>query len=60
VLRDSQNYLHAADLGLGIYEMPHHRVRKDVEQMDLIIDWLDQLLAKTPAEPLEMRNEIYA
>lgn len=60
VLRDSQNYLHAADLGLGIYEMPHHRVRKDVEQMDLIIDWLDQLLARTPAEPLEMRNEIYA
>ncbi len=43
VLRDSQNYVHAADLGIGIYEMPHHRVKKDVEQMDLIINWLDGL-----------------
>ena len=43
VLRDSQNYVHAADLGMGIYEMPHHRVKKDVEQMDLIINWLDGL-----------------
>ena len=60
VLRDSQNYLHAADLGLGIYEMPHHRVRKDVEQMDLIIDWLDQLLTRTPVESLGMRNEVCA
>jgi len=47
VLRDSQNYLHAADLGLGIYEMPHHRVKKDLEQMDLLLNWLDRLLART-------------
>lgn len=46
VLRDSQNYVHAADLGLGIYEMPHHSVRKDAAQMDLIINWLDQVLAR--------------
>ena len=43
VLRDSQNYVHAADMGMGIYEMPHHRVKRDVEQMDLIINWLDGL-----------------
>lgn len=42
VLRDSQNYLHAADLGLGIYELPHYKARKDVEQMDQVIDWLHQ------------------
>jgi len=42
VLRDSQNYVHAAAHGLGIYEMPHFRVRQDLEQMELIIDWLDQ------------------
>jgi chromosome partitioning protein len=46
ILRDSQNYVHAADLGLGIYEMPHHSVKKDVAQMDLIINWLDRLLAR--------------
>jgi len=43
VLRDSQNYVRAADLGMGIYEMPHYRVKKDLEQMDLIINWLDRL-----------------
>lgn len=47
VLRDSQNYVHAADLGLGIYELPHHRVKQDIDQMEPIIDWLDQLLTKT-------------
>ena len=57
VLRDSQNYLHAADQGLGIYEMPHHRVKKDVAQMDLVIDWLDQLLTRSPVTKFRMTNE---
>jgi chromosome partitioning protein len=47
VLRDSQNYVHAADLGLGICELPHYRVKEDIAQMDLIVDWLDQLLVTT-------------
>ena len=46
VLRDSQNYVHAATHGMGIYEMPHFKVRQDLEQMDLIIDWLDRQLMK--------------
>jgi len=61
VLRDSQNYVHAADMGMGIYEMPHHRVKRDVEQMDLIINWLDGLpTRKLEAErlaPFEPRLE---
>jgi len=47
VLRDSQNFVHAAANGLGLYEMPHFRVRQDLAQMDLIIDWLDQQLINT-------------
>ena len=47
VLRNSQNYVHAAALGLGIYEMPHHRVKQDIEQMDAIINWLDRQLMRT-------------
>ena len=47
VLRDSQNYVHAASLGLGIYEMSHRKVKRDIEQMDLIINWLDQQLMQT-------------
>ena len=47
VMRDSQNYVHAAAHGLGIYEMPYFRVKQDLEQLDLIVDWLDQHLVQT-------------
>lgn len=41
VLRDSQSFVHAAEAGIGICEMPPHRVRKDVEQLERIVRWLD-------------------
>jgi chromosome partitioning protein len=41
VLRDSQNYVHAAEYGIGICDMPPHKVRKDIRQMNLIVEWLD-------------------
>ncbi len=41
VLRDSQNFVHAAEQGLGIHELQPSRVRKEVEQIDRIVDWLD-------------------
>jgi chromosome partitioning protein len=42
VLRDTQNYVRAAEQGLGMHEMrPPSRVRKDVEQIDRIVTWLD-------------------
>ena len=46
-LRDTQNFVYAADLGLGVYEMSHHKVKQEIAQIDLIVDWLDQLLIKT-------------
>jgi len=46
-LRDSQNFVHAANIGLGIYEMPHHGVKQEKEQIDIIVGWLDQLLMRT-------------
>jgi chromosome partitioning protein len=42
VLRDSQNYVHAVGRGIGICEMPAYKVAKDIGQLQLIIDWLDQ------------------
>ena len=42
VLRDSQNFVHAANVGLGICELPYYRVQKDLEQFVKIVDWLDQ------------------
>jgi chromosome partitioning protein len=41
VLRDSQNFVHAAEKGVGIVEMQPSRVRLDVEQFDKIMQWLD-------------------
>lgn len=41
-LRDSQNYVHAAALGIGIAELPPHKVRQDMEQFELITSWLDR------------------
>ncbi len=42
VLRDSQNYEHAAGQGIGICEMPAYKVDKDIRQLKLIFNWLDQ------------------
>jgi chromosome partitioning protein len=41
VLRDSQNFVHAAERGIGINEMQPSRVREDVEQVERIVAWLD-------------------
>jgi chromosome partitioning protein len=41
VLRDSQNFVRAAEEGIGVCEMQHHRVRKEMEQLDQVVAWLD-------------------
>jgi len=41
VLRDSQNFVHAAEHGVGLCDMQPSRVKQDVEQIEKIISWLD-------------------
>lgn len=41
VVRDSQNFVHAAEEGIGICEMQPSRVRKDMEQLEKIVEWVD-------------------
>ena len=41
VLRDSQNFVHAAEHGLGLCEMQPSRVRQDAEQIEKIVQWLE-------------------
>lgn len=41
-LRDTQNYIHAAEQGLGIHELPPHRTRVDVVQWEPLIRWLEE------------------
>lgn len=39
-LRDTQNYIRAADRGLGIFEMAPSLVWQDLEQWEELTDWL--------------------
>ena len=41
VLRDSQNFVHAAEEGIGVCEMQRHRVKKEMEQIERVVAWLD-------------------
>ena len=41
VLRDSQNFVQAAERGIGLCEMQPSRVQQDLEQIDRIVRWLD-------------------
>lgn len=41
VLRDSQNFVHSAEQGIGIHEMQPSRVAADIEQLDKVVTWLD-------------------
>lgn len=39
-LRDTQNYIRAAESGLGLFEMPLSQVEPDLKQWQPILDWL--------------------
>jgi chromosome partitioning protein len=41
VLRDTQNFVHSAEQGIGVCEMQPSRVKPDVEQIEKIVGWLD-------------------
>ncbi|MBX2847578.1 MAG: AAA family ATPase [Acidiferrobacterales bacterium] len=40
-LRNSQNYIKAADSGVGIFEMPISEVKKDMDEWKPIIKWVE-------------------
>lgn len=41
VLRDSRNYVTAAERGLGIFELPPSQAARDVDQWTTVLKWLD-------------------
>ncbi len=41
ILRNSQNYVHAAERGLGIFEIAPSRAERDLEMWDGLIRWLN-------------------
>jgi chromosome partitioning protein len=40
-IRDSQNFVYAAGNGIGIYEMPLHKVRDDIREFAPLVAWLE-------------------
>ena len=47
-LRDSQNYIRAAEQGLGIYELEGGRTGSDRERWTPLVEWLDQVADALP------------
>ena len=41
-LRDSQNYMRAAESGIGIFEMPTWQVSKDLDEWRALLGWLER------------------
>lgn len=53
-INDSQNYVKASERGLGIYDLPAYRVRKELQQWQQILNWLkvDDIKIATSSSPL--------
>ncbi len=56
-LRDSQTYVHAAEQGLGIHELPHTQAAKDLEGWAPLLDWVEQRMA-TPLTPRDLMSPL--
>ncbi len=41
IMRDSQNFVHAAEEGIGICEMQPYKVKKDLLELEKVTNWLD-------------------
>jgi chromosome partitioning protein len=50
-IRDSQNYIRAAELGIGIHEMKTYVAQEDVEQWRPLVEWLDKPSATQAQNP---------
>lgn len=55
VLKDSQNYVHSAERGLSIHELPNARMKADAERWASIIEWLEEKL-DTPLTPRDFNR----
>ncbi len=58
-LSDADNYIFAAEQGLGVYEMDEHDISKERDELKPIIDWLTGN-EQQPAKPdTDKRNVVY-
>jgi chromosome partitioning protein len=48
-IRDSQNFVRGAELGLGLHEMKHYQVSEDLESWAPLLAWLDEPAGRAAA-----------
>lgn len=59
ILRDTQNYVLAAQHGLSIFELPSSRVRQDLQQWQHIIKWLCVDAFMYPDVPIKPEQTVH-
>ena len=59
-IRDSQNYVRASELGVGIYEMKRYLVESDLEEWAPLLRWLKdkEALVRPGDQPAPARTEL--
>jgi chromosome partitioning protein len=57
-LRDSQNYVRAAEQGVGLYEMKKTLVSQDLDDWEPLLAWLRAKEAVAPAQPVNPVSKI--
>jgi hypothetical protein len=50
-IRDSQNYVRGAELGLGVHEMKSYVAQDDVAQWVPLVEWLARPAGAAPTPP---------
>jgi len=59
-LRDSQNYVRGAELGLGLHEMKHYQVSEDLETWGSLLAWIDAPSGHAAAPPVAAVPTLFA
>lgn len=56
-LRDTQNYIHAAESGRGIFDLPRSQVRDDLQSWEPLLEWVESREPPLPIdkEPVDKR-----
>jgi chromosome partitioning protein len=59
-LRDSQNYVRGAELGLGLHEMKHYQVSEDLESWEPLLAWINEPSGRAVAPPVAPVPSLFA
>jgi len=54
-IRDTQNYIHAVEQGLGVHELKDRNVKEDVYEWNALIEWLEKR-NPVPAQQAQLRS----